>query len=60
MTYIEKAIKAGHAKISGNGKQQKITYIAVDQPERYSGPEEQSVLILKRRGSLSLHEISFC
>ncbi|MGD0282678.1 MAG: N-6 DNA methylase [Dissulfurispiraceae bacterium] len=41
MTYIEKAIKDGHAKISGENKQQKITYIAVDQTERYFDPEEK-------------------
>ncbi len=41
MTYLERAINDGHAKFSGEGKQQKITYIAVNQTERYTDPEEQ-------------------
>lgn len=41
MSYLEQAINGGHAKISGEGKQQKITYLAVNQTERYSDPEEQ-------------------
>jgi type I restriction enzyme M protein len=41
MSYLEKALKDGHAKISGEGKNQKITYIAVNQTKRYSDPEEQ-------------------
>ena len=41
MTYLERAIKDGHARISGEGKQQKITYLAVTQTERFSDPEEQ-------------------
>jgi type I restriction enzyme M protein len=41
MTYLERAIKDGHAKVSGEGKQQKIIYLAVNQTERYVDPEEQ-------------------
>jgi type I restriction enzyme M protein len=41
VTYLEQALKDGHAEIVGEGKQQKITYIAVEQTERYSDPEEQ-------------------
>lgn len=41
MTYLERAIKDGHAKITGEGKQQKITYITVNQTERFAEPEEQ-------------------
>ncbi len=41
MTFLERAINDGHAKFSGEGKQQKITYIAVNQTERYADPEEQ-------------------
>ncbi len=41
MTYLERAIKDRHAKIEGEGKKQKITYLAVDHSERYSDPEEQ-------------------
>lgn len=28
MTYLERAISDGHAKFSGEGKQQQITYLA--------------------------------
>lgn len=41
MTHLERAIKDGHAKFTGAGKQQKIIYIAVEQTEKYSDPEEQ-------------------
>ena len=41
MTFLERAIKDGHAKITGEGKQQKITYVAVNHTERYADPEEQ-------------------
>jgi type I restriction enzyme M protein len=41
MAYLERALKDGHAKIAGEGKQQKITYVAVKQVERYADPEEQ-------------------
>jgi type I restriction enzyme M protein len=41
VTYLEQALRDGHAEIVGEGKQQKITYIAVEQAERYSDPEEQ-------------------
>lgn len=41
MSYLERALRDGHAKIRGEGKQQKITYIAVNQTERLSDPEEQ-------------------
>ena len=29
MTYLERAIRDGHAKLTGEGKTEKITYIAV-------------------------------
>ena len=41
VTYLEKALKDGHAEIVGDGKQQKILYKAVDHSERYADPEEQ-------------------
>jgi len=41
MTYLERAVKDGHARISGEGKQRKIIYLAVNQTERYADPEEQ-------------------
>ena len=41
MSYLERAIADGHAKFSGEGKQQKILYVAVNHTERYADPEEQ-------------------
>ena len=41
MSYLERAITDGHAKFSGEGKQQKILYVAVNHTERYADPEEQ-------------------
>jgi type I restriction enzyme M protein len=41
MTYFERAIQDGHARLAGEGKQQKIIYLAVNQTERYYDPEEQ-------------------
>lgn len=41
MTYLEQTIKDGHTKLVGDGKQRKITYLAVNQTERYTDPEEQ-------------------
>lgn len=41
MTYLERAINDGHAEIRGEGKNEKITYIAANHTERYSDPEEK-------------------
>ncbi len=41
MTYLESALKDGHAQLTGEGKQQKIVYVAVNHGERYADPEEQ-------------------
>ena len=41
MSYLERAIADGHAKLTGEGKQQKILYVAVNHTERYADPEEQ-------------------
>ena len=41
MTYLELALRDGHAEIVGEGKQQKVVYKAVDHIERYADPEEQ-------------------
>ena len=41
MTYLERALKDGHADIVDEGKKQRIIYRAVDHSERYSDPEEQ-------------------
>ncbi len=40
-TYLEKAIRDGHAKISGEDKKQRIHYIAANHSERWSDPEEK-------------------
>lgn len=40
-TYLERAIEDGHAKLTGEGKTQRIHYIAADHSERYSDPEEK-------------------
>ncbi len=40
-TYLERAIEDGHAKLSGEGKTQRIHYIAAEHSERYSDPEEK-------------------
>jgi len=39
--FLDRALADGHAKLTGEGKQQKITYIAVNQTERFAEPEEQ-------------------
>ena len=41
MTYLEQTIEKGYANISGEGVKQRITYIAVNQSERFADPEEQ-------------------
>jgi type I restriction enzyme M protein len=41
MTHLEHALKDGFVKMVGEGKQQKIKYLAVNHTERYADPEEQ-------------------
>lgn len=41
MTYLEKAKADGHVRLAGEGKQQKITYIAANKTENYADPEEK-------------------
>jgi type I restriction enzyme M protein len=41
MTYLERALRDRHAKLVVEGSQQKITYLAVNQRERYNDPEEK-------------------
>jgi type I restriction enzyme M protein len=41
MSYLERALADGHATFSGEGKRQKITYVAVNHTERYDDPEEK-------------------
>jgi len=40
-SYLAKALTDGHAKLSGDGKTQRIIYLAVNHSERYTDPEEQ-------------------
>ena len=40
-THLDRAIGDGHAKLTGEGKAQRIVYLAVNHSERYSDPEEQ-------------------
>ena len=40
-TYLERAIEDGHAKIVGEGRNERIRYIAADHSERWSDPEEK-------------------
>src|SRR5438552_2308840 len=41
MTYFEQAVKDGHAQLSGEGRNERVTYFAVNHTERYSDPEEK-------------------
>jgi type I restriction enzyme M protein len=40
-TYLERAIKDGYARKAGEGKNEKITYVAVNHTEKLSDPEEK-------------------
>ena len=40
-SFLAKALSDGYATLSGEGKQQKITYHAANHTERFSDPEEQ-------------------
>ncbi len=40
-TYLEQAIADGHAKLGGEGKAQRIHYLAANHSERWSDPEEK-------------------
>ena len=40
-TYLDKAIADGYAEIKGEGKKERIYYLAVDHSERWSDPEEK-------------------
>ena len=40
-THLELAIEEGHAKITGEGKAQRIHYVAASHSERWSDPEEK-------------------
>ncbi len=41
MTFLERAIADGHAEITGEGKTERIHYIAADHSERWADPEEK-------------------
>ena len=38
MNYLDRAITEGHAELTGEGKQQKILYVAVNHAERCADP----------------------
>jgi type I restriction enzyme M protein len=40
-TYLDKAIADGYAEIKGEGKKERIYYLAADHSERWSDPEEK-------------------
>ena len=40
-TYLEQAIEDGRAELSGEGKKERIHYIAAEHSERWSDPEEK-------------------
>ena len=40
-TYLEHAFADGHAELRGEGKNERIQYVATDHSERWSDPEEK-------------------
>src|SRR5260363_52029 len=40
-SYLQQAIKDGHAKMTGEGKNQRIHYLEAHHSERWSDPEEK-------------------
>ena len=40
-TWLRRALKDGHAEITGEGRNQRILYVAADHSERWSDPEEK-------------------
>ena len=40
-TFIERAIADGYAELSGEGKTERVRYVAADRSERWSDPEEK-------------------
>jgi type I restriction enzyme M protein len=40
-TYLQRAIEDGHVKITGDGKTQRIHYVAANHSERWADPEEK-------------------
>ena len=41
MTNLQRAIADGHARLSREGKTEKIHYVAANHTERFSDPEEK-------------------
>ena len=41
-TYLDRALDGGHAVIAGEGRLERIRYIAANHSERWSGPEEKA------------------
>ncbi len=42
MTFLQRAIKDGHAKFTGEGKAERVHYVAANHSERWSDPEEKA------------------
>ena len=42
-TYIERALRDGLAELSGEGRSERIRYVAADHSERWSDPEEKAL-----------------
>jgi type I restriction enzyme M protein len=40
-TWLQQAVEDGHAKLTGEGKAEKVLYVAANHTERYSDPEEK-------------------
>lgn len=40
-TFFSRAIADGQAELTGEGKQQRIRYVAADRTDRFADPEEQ-------------------
>jgi len=43
-TFLSRALDDGHARLTGEGKTERIHYIAAGHSERYSDPEEKVLL----------------
>ena len=41
MNYLERAVTDGHAKFSGDGKTERIHYVAASHSDRWADPEEK-------------------
>jgi hypothetical protein len=48
MSHLECAITDGHAKLTGEGKQQKVIHVAVNHTDRYANTVENRWLIIMK------------